>query len=855
MNIWSIIGQFGGNIVWGAPQWMLPALLIAGLLAIVVLWGYSRPYAAATVRILAAILKLVAVLLLAFCLLEPMRSGTRPRPQANILPILVDNSRSMQLKTDVGDESRRVQVARMVDEGADWRRRLAQAFDVRSYLFDSRLESVDDLSAFEADGYASSLAGSLTALSDRFNTRPVAGVLLFSDGNLTDLPPGEVDWSELGFPIYPVLPARDTDYEDLRIADVSVRQTDFESAPTTVVVSLDAVGMDGQTAFVRLADAKSGELIEEQQVKLGDSDERQEVRFRFRPQQTGVTFYRATVFTESDRVWGESLATDSPKSDNATGKAGRVIGLESEAEATGQTTSGGSDDVNSIVSGKDGSLASAFEEDSAEATLMNNQRIVTVDRATGPYRILYVAGRPNWEFKFLRRALQEDAEVQLVALLRIANKEAKFSFRDKSVNSTNPLFAGLGDDEEEAAQQYDEPVIIRLGVKESEELSDGFPETAEELFGYHGVILDDVESGFFTQDQMLLLRKFVAARGGGLLMLGGSESFASDEFADSPLGELSPVYARRSDKQKLNGPYTIELTREGLLQPWVRLRDTESAEKDRMRSMPQFLTLNEVGEVKPGASQLATASGSGDKKVPAMIAQRFGKGRTAALTVGDMWRWSMRRGDASTQTGGKDQRDDPAQAWRQLSHWLVNDVPRRVSVRVEKGNDPSQPVSVVVTARDEEYLPLDNATVELEISPVDGEPFVLKAEMDDNEAGKYVASYWSRVPGGYAVTAKVTSADGAEVGVANTGWTSDAGATEFGELQLNRKLLNEIAEQTGGEVISENGLDRFAAALPDRDVPVTETWIYPIWHRPWVMFLAMVCLCCEWGLRRWKGLA
>ena len=27
----------------------------------------------------------------------------------------------------------------------------------------------------------------------------------------------------------------------------------------------------------------------------------------------------------------------------------------------------------------------------------------------------------------------------------------------------------------------------------------------------------------------------------------------------------------------------------------------------------------------------------------------------------------------------------PAQAWRQLSHWLVNDVPRRVNVRVEKG--------------------------------------------------------------------------------------------------------------------------------------------------------------------------
>ena len=161
-----------------------------------------------------------------------------------------------------------------------------------------------------------------------------------------------------------------------------------------------------------------------------------------------------------------------------------------------------------------------------------------------------MAGRPNWEFKFLRRALQEDAEVQLVGLIRIANKEPKFSFRDKGVNTTNPLFAGLGENDEDAAQKYDEPVIIRLGVKESEELSDGFPETAEELFAYHGVILDDIESDFFTQDQMLLLRRFVGSRGGGLLMLGGTESFAKKKFGDSPLGELSPVYAPRDRPPK-----------------------------------------------------------------------------------------------------------------------------------------------------------------------------------------------------------------------------------------------------------------------------------------------------------------
>ncbi len=799
--VFTDIGS-AGDLLWGAAEWMWPAVVIAFVLAGLVLWSYLQPEAAGPIRLSAAALKLMAIGLLAFCLLEPMQSGTRPRPQANVLPILVDNSQSMRLKASADDQSRQQKVAALLDDDLSWRVRLAQAFDVRQYAFDARLESVDDLTALPSDGYVSSLAGSLRSLAERFVDRPVAGAILFTDGNLTDPPPADFDWSTLGFPLYPVVPESDGDVRDLRIADVSIRQTDFESAPMTVTVSLDAVGMSNTTAFVQLKDIATGKLVEEKSVRLGPAGERRETRFRFRPEQTGVSFYTATVFTENDR---QSMETPA------------------------------------------GELAEDSAAETVEATLLNNRRILTVDRAAGPYRILYVAGRPNWEFKFLRRALQEDAEVQLVGLLRIANKEPKFSFRDKGVNDTNPLFAGLGEDDEEAAQQYDEPVIIRLGVKESEELSEGFPETAEELFGYHGVILDDIESDFFTQDQMLLLRRFVGSRGGGLLMLGGQEAFANKKFGDSPLGELSPVYAPRSALEKGPGPYRISLTREGLLQPWVRLRDTENAENDRFASMPSFLTLNAVGDVKPGASQLAQAAAPDGRTAPALVAQRFGKGRTAAIPIGDMWRWSMRRDEK--------ERDDPGQAWRQLTHWLVNDVPRRADLRVDAGKDPSQPVTIVATARDEAYLPLDNASVDLTITPLTGEPFTLRAEMDDSSPGIYTASYWSRDPGGYRVQADITSADGSHVGSAQSGWTAQSGAAEFRDLRLNRSLLETIAKQTGGEVIREDRLDAFAAELPNRKVPVTETWVYPIWHRPWVLFVAMLCLCAEWGLRRWKGLA
>ena len=168
----------------------------------------------------------------------------------------------------------------------------------------------------------------------------------------------------------------------------------------------------------------------------------------------------------------------------------------------------------------------------------------------------------------------------------------------------------------------------------------------------------------------------------------------------------------------------------------------------------------------------------------------------------------MRRGD--------DDRDDPAQAWRQLTHWLVNDVPRRADVRVDTSKDPSQPVTIVATARDEAYLPLDNATVELKITPLSGDPFTLKAEMDEAEPGTYTATYWSREPGGYRVDAKITVGRwkrGRHRGVGLDGTVRGGGVRVTCE--STDRCLEKIAEQTGGEVVREDRLERFCGRSPD----------------------------------------
>ena len=110
-----------------------------------------------------------------------------------------------------------------------------------------------------------------------------------------------------------------------------------------------------------------------------------------------------------------------------------------------------------------------------------------------------MGGRPNWDYKFLRRALAKETQIQMPAIIRVARQEPKFQWRGRAGESSNPLFKGFAQQAE--VQRYDEPVLTRLGTRDAEELRDGFPKTAELLMGYHGIILDDVEAKFFSQEQ------------------------------------------------------------------------------------------------------------------------------------------------------------------------------------------------------------------------------------------------------------------------------------------------------------------------------------------------------------------
>ena len=762
-------------------SWLWPALVAFGVALLLVTLSYRRTPGPVGVRFAGAALKLLGIAALLACLLDPMWTGQRAKPGANLLALVADNSLSMKLHGRGETASRGEMLTRLVaGEASEWRRPLGENFEVRNFLADTRLVPTQDFRELDFSGRSSALGAALKTIADRYRGQPLAGVMLFTDGVAADLDGADLTGLP---PIYPVVFGNDLPPRDLAIASTTVTQTSFEDAPVTVQAEVTAIGCAGEEIIGHLfaveakADAKP---VAEQRLTVPREGAKLVLRFQLRPEKSGVLFYRLRIAAKNDP--------------------------------------------------------------SNEATLANNETVVTVDRGSGPHRILYVSGRPNWEYKFLQRAITGDDQTQLVGLIRVAKREPKFEFKGRAGESSNPLFRGFGNQSKEEVERYDQPVLVRLNTQDEFELRDGFPKTPEELFKYEAVVLDDLEAEFFTADQMSLVQRFVSERGGGLLMLGGMESFADGKYQRTAIGDLLPVYL--DGKIPHDSELKMHLTREGWLQPWARLRSSEGEERTRLEELPAFDSLNQSGSAKPAATVIATVS-DGKREFPALVAQRFGRGRSAALLLGDLWQSGL--GDEARQK-------DLGKAWRQLVRWLVADVPARIELHAEPAPDALS-VKLQVRARDPKFQPIDNASAALKVQAAgSAQPVTLTAEPSATEAGVYEATYIPRENGGYRVDATVADENGAAAGTAAAGWTTDLAAAEFQSLTPNRALMETIAHKTGGTVFSPEQVAAFTRDLPSKHAPVTETWTQPIWHTPWVLAFVVGCFIGEWGLRRWRGL-
>ncbi len=789
-------------------DWILPTLLTA-VAGLVLALALNWQRLAATGA--ATVLRVVGWILISACLVNPLWSSTRPREGANVFAVVVDDSRSQDVTT--GSETTRAEGLHSLllrgeqQESNGWLHKIDEHFELRRYTLSDFLQKSTSFSDVSFDGASSRLSTGLSTLDDRYRGQPLAGVLLLTDGNATDST-DELDFLKNLAPVYPVIDNTETTVPDLAIQSVTVSQSAFDDAPVTIQLQTSTHNVNDAVIRTTLFDTEGTPLETQSQTASNDSP----LRLNVRPESAGTVFYE--VRSELRQADGERIE---------------------------------------------------------EATAINNTRLIAIDRGSRRKRILYVSGRPNWEFKFLRRAIETDPQTELVGLIRIAKKEAKFEFRGRG-NRSNSLFRGFDEAEQEVAEEYDQPVLVRLGTRDDDDLISGFPTEPAELFAWDGLILDDIEAAFFSAAQQELIREFVRKRGGGLLMLGGQESFRQGEYDRTPIGELLPVDLQTPAKSTA-GPMRLQLTRDGWLQPWVRLRTDQNEEKARLQDMPTFQTLNPTLRVRPGAQVMANVADATGSEWPALVVQRFGRGRSAALCIGDLWRWRMHEGligkdhsanhqsanPSSPPEDGKpgEDRSDYSRAARQLIRWLVSDVPQRVATTSAPALDKGAHAwRISTTVRDEQFVPREDSVVTIKVTQPDGTVTEKRARPADDELGRYDIIVNAATAGAWTceVTATVNSSDGQQKQLMTQhGWASQPDQHEMSSVSLNREWLEAVADNSGGRIVTYEELDDFVADLQTSDAPVMETVTWPVWHQWSIFMVAVACFAGDWTLRRRLG--
>ncbi len=457
-------------------------------------------------------------------------------------------------------------------------------------------------------------------------------------------------------------------------------------------------------------------------------------------------------------------------------------------------------------------LQFVIEPLSDEENLKNNQLTRPVLITDKQRRILYIEGEPRWEFKFIRRAEEDDPTIQLVSMLRTSENK-----------------------------------IYRQGIKDPSELADGFPVRPEDLFGYSGIVIGSVDVNYFTPLQRELLREYVDRRGGGLLLLGGRMSLGNGGWEASSLNELIPTFLPAARNTFHRNPATVELTAEGKDSPITRLLDDPSKNADRWKKLTYLADYQDAGSPKPGASVLVQMS-AGRKKLPLLITQSYGHGRTALLATGGTWRWQM------AETLG-----DPSHNlfWQQLLRWLVADTAGPVSASVSS-HTLSDEGSLRLTAQvhDAQFQPAANAHVSAHILGPDGINALIDLQPSQDMPGVYATEWSADKPGSYLteIVAEDSSKQKQEMGRDVLTFRREDGIAEDFHTEQNRQLLRQLSSQTGGRYWTPDAIKDLPQAISYSEGGVSVRTTNELWNMPIVFLLLIGIPVTEWLLRRKWGM-
>jgi hypothetical protein len=292
----------------------------------------------------------------------------------------------------------------------------------------------------------------------------------------------------------------------------------------------------------------------------------------------------------------------------------------------------------------------------------------------------------------------------------------------------------------------------------------------------------------------------------------------------------------------------VRPTPAGLAHAAVQLDAEPQNVSNRWDSLPPVTIVNPLTDVRPGATTLLqgrVSSGGPDQVVLAF--QRYGRGKSIALTAQDTWLWQM-HADVPLE----DQSHESF--WKQMLRWLVDGVPDAVEIQADQEQvEPGETVRLVASVSDSTYIEINDASVRARVTSASGASEELPMEWTVENDGEYAVEFRPAEMGDYEIEL-LAEREGVSVGTHHVFVHAAPSDEEYFGAGRRTDVLRRIASETGGRFYTPETI----ATLPE-DITVTGAGVTlveenDLWDMPALFLLMLLLMGAEWGYRRIRGL-
>jgi uncharacterized membrane protein len=343
----------------GAP--VAAVVVIAALAIAFVSYRVLRSRVLWRERALLGGLRIAALAIILFCIFRPVLVVKAAIAQQNVVGILIDDSRSMQLPENNAGTATRADRVRQSFGNPDspMMKALSDKFLVRTFRFSSASARVSSPADLTFNGTQTRLANAIESARQELAGLPVSGLVLVTDGaDTTDATVADALLASKAeaLPVFTVGVGPETLSHDIQVGRVQTPRTALKGTSLLVDAVVTQTGYAGQTVTLDVEDG--GRIVGSQPVRLPADGEPVSVRVRFTATEAGPRVFRLKVAPQP-----------------------------------------------------------------GEVVIQNNQRDVQIDIRDRKERLLYYEGEPRFEMKFARQAIKDDPNLQLVTLQRTAENK------------------------------------------------------------------------------------------------------------------------------------------------------------------------------------------------------------------------------------------------------------------------------------------------------------------------------------------------------------------------------------------------------------------------------------------------